>query len=147
MPADPTRTRSRATARERLEARRAAEAAALAQAQRRRRTVIGGVAAAGTEAFLAFHDLLFANQPAEGGAGLSDDELIALAERAGATGQDVDSGIRDRAYEDWTRQITDAASRAGLAGTPTVLIDDEELDLRQASPQGLEAAVRAAAAG
>jgi protein-disulfide isomerase len=103
--------------------------------------------AAGTEAFLAFHDLLFANQPAEGGAGLSDDELIALAERAGATGQDVDSGIRDRAYEDWTRQITDAASRAGLAGTPTVLIDDEELDLRQASPQGLEAAVRAAAAG
>ncbi len=103
--------------------------------------------AAGTEAFLAFHDLLFANQPAEGGAGLSDDELIALAERAGATGQDVDSGIRDRAYEDWTRQITDAASRAGLAGTPTVLIDDEELDLRQASPRGLKAAVRAAAAG
>jgi protein-disulfide isomerase len=91
--------------------------------------------AAGPEAFLAFHDLLFANQPAEGGVGLSDDELIALAE----------SGIRSLVCEDWTRQVTDAASQAGLTGTPTVLIDGERLDLRQATPQGLEDAVRAAA--
>jgi hypothetical protein len=55
--------------------------------------------------------------------------------------------LPDRAHEDWTRQVTDAAGRAGLAGTPTVLIDGEQLDLRQASPQGLEAAVCAAAAG
>jgi hypothetical protein len=55
--------------------------------------------------------------------------------------------LPDRAHEDWARQVTDAASRAGLAGTPTVLIDGEQLDLRQASPQGLEAAVCAAAAG
>jgi hypothetical protein len=39
-------------------------------------------------------------------------------------------GLPDRAHEDWTRQVTDAASRAGLAGTPTVLIDGEQLDLR-----------------
>jgi protein-disulfide isomerase len=99
--------------------------------------------AAGPEAFLAFHDLLFANQPAEGGAGLSDDELIELAEQAGATGERVESGIRDRVFDDWTRHVTDSASRNGLTGTPTVLVDGEVLDLR--TPQGLEAAVRAAA--
>jgi protein-disulfide isomerase len=104
-----------------------------------------GADAAGPEAFLAFHDLLFADQPAEGGVGLSDDELIALAERAGATGEKVESGIRSLVCEDWTRQVTDAASQAGLTGTPTVLIDGERLDLRQATPQGLEDAVRAAA--
>jgi protein-disulfide isomerase len=100
--------------------------------------------AAGPEAFLAFHDLLFVNQPAEGGAGLSDDELIDLAEQAGAAGERVETGIRDRVFEDWTRQVTDAASRNGLTGTPTVLVDGEVLDLP--TPQGLEAAVRAAAA-
>ncbi len=100
--------------------------------------------AAGPEAFLAFHDLLFVNQPAEGGAGLSDDELIDLAEQAGAAGERVETGIRDRVFEDWTRQVTDAASRTGLTGTPTVLVDGEVLDLP--TPQGLEAAVRAAAA-
>jgi hypothetical protein len=39
--------------------------------------------------------------------------------------------------------VTDAASRNGLTGTPTVLVDGEVLDLP--TPQGLEAAVRAAA--
>ncbi|SDC92519.1 Protein-disulfide isomerase [Geodermatophilus telluris] len=256
MPADPTHTGSRTTARQRIEARRAAEAAALAGAQRRRRTMIGGVAAAvavlvvlvvvvvvqsqrtatsaqagtpantvadgtavrigqadapvtvtvyedflcpacksfegtsgdtlaalvadgtaaveyrpvaildhystdaystralnaagvvadaaGPEAFLAFHDLLFAHQPTEGGAGLPDDELIALAVRTGATGAEIESGIRDLVYADWTRRVTDDASRNGLTGTPTILVDGDVLETR--SPQGLEAAVRDAAA-
>jgi protein-disulfide isomerase len=102
------------------------------------------VDAGGVEAFAKFHELLFANQPSEGGAGLSDDQLIDLAEQAGVTGKAVESGIRDRIFEDWTRRVTDDASRNGLTGTPTVLVDGEVLDMR--TPQGLEAAVRAAAA-
>ncbi len=98
---------------------------------------------AGTDAFLAFHELLFTQQPAEGGAGLSDDQLIALAERASAAGEQVEAGIRDRAFEDRTRRVTDQASRDGLTGTPTVLADGEVLDAR--TPQGLRDAVPAAA--
>ena len=45
--------------------------------------------AAGADAFVEFHRLLFGAQPAEGGPGLSDDELITFAAQAGATGQAV----------------------------------------------------------
>ncbi|WP_231839571.1 DsbA family protein [Blastococcus saxobsidens] len=100
--------------------------------------------AAGPEAFLDFHDLLFANQPTEGGPGLSDEDLIALAERAGATGEAVESGISGLVYEDWTERVTEEASRDGVNGTPTVFVDGQVLDVR--TPQGLEDAVRAAAA-
>jgi len=100
--------------------------------------------AAGTEAFLAFHDALFAEQPAEGGPGLTDERLGELAGEAGASGADVKEAITGLAYEDWTREVTDAASRAGVTGTPTVLVDGAALQDR--TPAGLRAAVEAAQA-
>jgi protein-disulfide isomerase len=100
--------------------------------------------AAGTEAFLAFHDALFAEQPAEGGPGLTDERLGELAAEAGASGADVEEAITGLAYEDWTREATDAASRAGVTGTPTVLVDGAILQDR--TPAGLRAAVEAAQA-
>ncbi|HEX2074874.1 MAG TPA: thioredoxin domain-containing protein [Geodermatophilus sp.] len=99
--------------------------------------------AAGVEAFLAFHDELFAAQPPEGGPGLSDEELIDLAARAGAGGTRVADGIRDLRFAGWAARVTDQASREGITGTPTVLVDGAPLADR--SPAGLEAAVRAAA--
>ncbi len=102
---------------------------------------------AGAEAFSRFHDLLFAQQPAEGGAGLSDDELVDLAGQAGATGQAVEDGIRDLVYEDWTAQVTEAASRAGITGTPTLLVDGERVQGAELTPDGIRAAVSAAAEG
>ncbi|WP_369136970.1 DsbA family protein [Modestobacter versicolor] len=103
---------------------------------------------AGTGAFDQFSDLLFADQPAEGGAGLSDDQLVGYAAQAGATGEAVEQGIRDLRFEDWTAQVTEAASRAGVTGTPTVLVDGEPLDNgSQLTPEGITAAVEAAARG
>jgi protein-disulfide isomerase len=102
---------------------------------------------AGLDAFAQFHDLLFANQPAEGTAGLTDDELVDFAAQAGATGDAVANGIRDRTFEDWTKQVTDASSQAGVTGTPTVLVDGEKLDTSLLTPDGLTSAVEAAQAG
>jgi protein-disulfide isomerase len=99
--------------------------------------------AAGVEAFRAFSDELFAAQPAEGGPGLSDDELIDLAARAGAGGPGVAQGIRDLRFADWAARVTDQAGREGITGTPTVLVDGTPLADRSAA--GLDAAVRAAA--
>jgi protein-disulfide isomerase len=98
--------------------------------------------AAGTGAYATFHDLLFANQPDEGGSGLTDDQLIAYAAQAGASGAAVEAGIRNLVYGDWVTQAEDQASKDGVTGTPTVFVDGTKLtDL---SPDGLTAAVTAA---
>ncbi len=100
--------------------------------------------AAGAGAFAELSELLFARQPAEGGPGLSDDELIDLAAQAGATGDDVAAGIRDLRFGDWVAAATDRASRDGLTGTPWVLVDGEPLEAPTA--EALTAAVEAASA-
>ncbi|WP_448625071.1 DsbA family protein [Geodermatophilus sp. URMC 64] len=102
------------------------------------------VNAAGPDAFQTFHDLLYTNQPAEGGSGLTDDQLIAYAEQAGASGEAVEQAIRGLAYGDWVDQITDQASKDGVTGTPTVFVDGHQLEDLTAS--GVTAAVRSAQA-
>jgi protein-disulfide isomerase len=100
------------------------------------------VGAAGPDAYQKFADLLFANQPEEGGSGLTDDQLIGYAAQAGAAGPAVEQQIRDLSYGDWVKRVTEQASQDGVTGTPTVRVDGTELaDL---SPAGLTAAVTAA---
>jgi protein-disulfide isomerase len=101
--------------------------------------------AGGPDAFQAFHDLLFANQPKEGGTGLSDDKLIGYATQAGAGGEAVQQAIRNLTYGDWVKKVTDQASKDGVTGTPTVKVDGTVL--QDLSPDGLTAAVQAAKAG
>jgi protein-disulfide isomerase len=100
---------------------------------------------AGSEAFQSFHDLLYVNQPDEGGSGLTDDQLITYAEQAGAGGETVEQDIRDLTYGDWVEQITDQASKDGVTGTPTVFVDGQQLEDLSAS--GVTAAVQSAQAG
>jgi protein-disulfide isomerase len=69
-----------------------------------------------------FAQLLFANQPPEGGDGLPEDRLIALGTQAGA-GPGFATCVQDGRYADWSRSVTDAASQAGVTGTPTVLVN------------------------
>ena len=83
---------------------------------------------AGPEVAGRFHDLLFENQPAEGSDGLSDDELVDLAVEAGAERADVTVPIEQRKFEQWVVNATDAANKADVSSTPTVLVDDESLE-------------------
>jgi protein-disulfide isomerase len=101
------------------------------------------VNAAGPDAFQAFHDLLYANQPAEGGSGLTDDQLADYAAQAGAGGETVEQQIRDLTYGDWVKDVTDRASEDGVTGTPTVLVAGQRLE--DLSVAGLTAAVDTAA--
>jgi protein-disulfide isomerase len=103
------------------------------------------VDAAGPDAFQKFHDLLYANQPAEGGSGLTDDQLVAYAQQAGASGEAVEQAVRDLTYGDWVKQVTDQASKDGVTGTPTVLVDGQRLE--DLSNAGLTRAISAAQAG
>lgn len=79
--------------------------------------------AAGPDAFWTFHDELFADQPAEGTAGPTNDELIDKAVDAGADRDEVADAIEDGAFDQHVVNATDAMSKNGVTGTPTVLID------------------------
>ncbi len=80
------------------------------------------VAESAPEAALDFLNTLFANQPAEGSPGLSNDELAAYAEQVGA-GAAV-SCIQDGTYKRYGRE---QAAAHQITGTPTVEIDGERL--------------------
>jgi protein-disulfide isomerase len=79
----------------------------------------------GEDVFLKFHDLLFENQPGEGGAGLSDDRLVRYAVEAGADESAVRPGVEELEFRQWTENATDQMSRDGVTGTPTVVVDGE----------------------
>jgi protein-disulfide isomerase len=99
------------------------------------------VNAAGPDAFQKFHDALYANQPAEGGSGLTDQQLIQYAAQAGASGATVEKQINDLAYGDWVKRVTDQASKDGVTGTPTVLINGKLLsDWTNGFPAAIQAA-------
>ncbi len=83
---------------------------------------------AGLEAFRTFHDDLFVSQPAEGGPGFENDELIKRAVAAGADEDKVTKPIEDKAFAQWIVKANDAMSREGYGQTPTVLVDGEEVE-------------------
>ncbi len=82
----------------------------------------------GPEVAKTFHDLLFENQPPEGGPFPSDAELVDLAVEAGADEEAVAEGIESGARSDWVEAATRAAQDAGVRGTPTVLLDGEPVN-------------------
>ncbi len=79
--------------------------------------------AADAGAFLRYHDLLYANQPAEGSAGLTDDQLISLGRQAGATSSTFAECVSSHRYADFVSRISDQASKDGVLSTPTVLVN------------------------
>ena len=93
----------------------------------------------GVVAFKKFHDLLYANQPAEGGDGLSDEKLVELAKQADVTG--IDKDVKDGTYEPWVRKALNAGEADGVSGTPTILIDGKQV---AATPEDIDAAIAAA---
>lgn len=87
--------------------------------------------AAGVEAFKEFHDVLFANQPAEGGPGPTDDQLIEYAVEAGASESEIRGPVEDKVYDQWIRNATDQMSQDGVSGTPTLRVGDEDIDVAE----------------
>lgn len=85
------------------------------------------VASESPEAWPDFHSAMYEQQPPEGSAGLTDDQLTTIATQAGASAS-VQSCIEDLRYEDLTVSNTQAATEDGVQGTPTVFVNGEKLD-------------------
>jgi protein-disulfide isomerase len=72
--------------------------------------------------FREYKDLLFANQPEEGGPGLSQQQLIELGAEAGITDSGFAGCAAKGVYLPWTEYVTLRAVERGVSGTPSVFV-------------------------
>jgi protein-disulfide isomerase len=73
--------------------------------------------------FAQYKDALFANQPPEGGPGLSDRELIALGRLAGIGDSAFAECVAAGRYLPWTAFVTERAAVLGVSGTPSTYVE------------------------
>jgi protein-disulfide isomerase len=79
-------------------------------------------AASDYDRFAEYADVLFANQPAEGGPGLTDGQLVDLGYGLGITEPGFAETIRRGRYLSWPPFVTERAVARGVAGTPSVFV-------------------------
>jgi protein-disulfide isomerase len=86
------------------------------------------VATYAPEQFLAFHELLFARQPPQGGEGLSDEELKQLAVEVEVP-QDVVDRIGQNEFAVWIDYANSKARKQPVQSTPSLWIGKSDSDL------------------
>ncbi|WP_345761634.1 DsbA family protein [Diaminobutyricibacter sp. McL0608] len=84
--------------------------------------------------FYAVNSALFANQPAEGGTGLTDSKILSVLKGAGASSSAITKCVNNQTFKDWvssatTRVLTKPlpnSTMAKLTGTPTVIVNGQQ---------------------
>ncbi|UFU07209.1 DsbA family protein [Ruania halotolerans] len=102
------------------------------------------VATEAPEQALDFMAAMFANQPAEGSAGLTDEEIAQIAVDAGVPQEAADS-ISEGTYREWIAVASDQARRDGIGSTPTIQINGDDWDENWQVPGTLLTAIQDAA--
>ncbi|GAB3269528.1 hypothetical protein GCM10027449_03750 [Sinomonas notoginsengisoli] len=96
------------------------------------------------EKYADFLAALYAQQPAEGSSGLSDQKLKDIAKGLGA---DISQAVDDKTYRPQVKYDTQLASSSGVTGTPTVYVDGKQWGVGDAAKtpfdQFLDAAISA----
>lgn len=78
--------------------------------------------------FYPFNKLLYANQPAEGTKGLSNNQLTQLAGSMGI--ENIESCVDGGDYRGFVKNVTEyAIGEEQIEGTPTILINGEKIEL------------------
>ncbi len=95
--------------------------------------------AADQGAFMDYKNALFANQPEEGGPGLSDEELVAIGSGIGLEAG-FEGCIDDGLYREWAAYVTAQAIERGVGGTPSVFVEGHPVP---ANARAIAAAVQA----
>lgn len=96
-------------------------------------------------AAMTFMQLMFANQPAEGSAGLTDEEIWSYAQEAGASDA-VKEKIDGGSYVRWVDEVADPYADEKGAGTPYVEINGSQFQ-DWTTPGALAEAIQAAGDG
>ncbi|GAA3438669.1 DsbA family protein [Kutzneria kofuensis] len=91
------------------------------------------LAAAKAGRFAEFHSALYDQQPTEGQAGYTNDELVDIGRKAGITGQQFADEVKAGAFDSEIRNQTDKArDSVNFKGTPTVLSGNTQVDISKA---------------
>lgn len=102
------------------------------------------------DSFFDFNALMFANQPEEGTSGLTNDEIKAIAEQAGASDlSTIERCIDDVQFKSWVQEATNRAlsqpvpnsELPAITGTPTVLVNGQQYGGSLEDPQEFQAFV------
>ncbi len=89
------------------------------------------------ETFIKYHNILFGDfkgkqvQPPESGSGRTDAQLIAYASAAGISGAQLttfDTCVTSQQHKSLVAAMTDAASKKGVTGTPTILVNGKSIN-------------------
>ncbi|MEU4316712.1 thioredoxin domain-containing protein [Nocardia sp. NPDC024068] len=88
------------------------------------------VADTGTDKYQDWLEMMFAQQPPEGGAGLPDDKLIEIARAAGYTDPGIEKCITDGTYNGYVAAKSGDSIDEGIDGTPTVFVNGEQVQLQ-----------------
>ena len=95
------------------------------------------VAETDPDAAVPFMQAMFANQPQENSTGLTDDEILAIAEDAGISG--IDSCVTDGSYSKYVTAMTEKTpvqpGKSGI-GTPTLVVNGEIIENSSIPPVG-----------
>jgi protein-disulfide isomerase len=91
------------------------------------RSAAAAACAAADGKFREYAEALFAQQPSEGSAGLSDDQLVQIGKSIGLNNSSFGKCVRDGTYKSWVTHVTDEASAAGVTGTPTVKVNGNQV--------------------
>lgn len=91
------------------------------------------LAAAKAGRFAEFHAALYEQQPTEGQAGYTDDQLVDIGRKAGITSQQFADEVKAGTFDAEIRGQTDKArDSVNFKGTPTVLSGDSQVDIGKA---------------
>jgi protein-disulfide isomerase len=77
--------------------------------------------------FAEYTKALFARQPAEGSAGLTDDQLVQIGSGIGLTDPGFGQCVRSEKYVDWMAHNTDVAAAKNINGTPTLMVNGKQV--------------------
>ena len=110
------------------------------------------VADSSPDSFFDFNAILFENQPEEGTAGLTNDELKSLADEVGVSSLPaIEQCIDDVQFKSWVQDATNRALAGpipntdpelpSITGTPTVLVNGQQYGGSLEDPQEFQAFV------
>ena len=77
--------------------------------------------------FLEYFKALYAKQPGEGSAGLSNDQLVQIGVGVGLTDNTFAQCVTSQKYGNWVAHNTDTAAGKNIQGTPTVLVNGKQI--------------------
>ncbi len=83
--------------------------------------------AADANKFGEYLKALYAKQPKEGSAGLTNDQLVEIGAGVGLTDDTFATCVRDEKYASWMAHNTEVAAGRNINGTPTVLVNGKQI--------------------